>query len=309
MSTQQVLALIVISAFIVGLYAYAYFLGRKAGRAHHQRGLLFDLTSSNASRHPIKGIPPQIPTPEGSGHAIGQDVTEVTPASLREVRDVDAQKTKSLCCEAAGIISPLSSPAEALIPHDKLREAAPADATLIAKNRPHAQPAVGYTHPSAASFIEAAMDATLAEQNGTYATSRQMAQAVETALQQAGFLSPTDESWQVMRAQLDESLINREAEQRKHHHTTANLKSTISELEQRIMSYTGMPVTRADYDLLISAAETLKLAERSWKALPGTEPGRQRATHQMQGIQALAMRVHFQLRSTPASAASVEAAA
>lgn len=29
MTTQQVIALIVISAFIVGLYAYAYFLGKK----------------------------------------------------------------------------------------------------------------------------------------------------------------------------------------------------------------------------------------------------------------------------------------
>lgn len=267
MTTQQVIALIVISAFIVGLYAYAYLLGKKAGRAQHLHGLLLDLPSSAASRIPIMGIPPQALTPEGSGHATAQDSSEATPASLREVRVVDAQKTKSLCCEAAGIISPISSPAEALIPHDKLREAPPADATLIAKNRPHAQPAVGYTHPSAANCIEAALDATLAEQNGTYATSGQMAQAIEAALQQAEFLPSADQSYQ------------------------------------------GMPVTRSDYDLLINSAETLRLAEKTWKALPGTEPGCKRATQQQQDIQALAIRVHFELRKIPATTANMETAA
>lgn len=258
MTTQQVIALIVISAFIVGLYAYAYFLGRKAGRAHHQRGLLFDLHPSAASRTTIMGIPPQGSTTEGSGHATQQEFIEAAPASLREVHAVDAQKTKSLCCEAAGIIPTFSSPAEALIPHDKLRQAAPVDGTLIAKNRPHAQPAMGYKHPSAVSCIEASMDATLAEQNGTYSTSGQMAQAIEAALQQAGFLLPADPSCQ------------------------------------------SMPVTRSDYDLLINAAETLRLAEKTWRALLGTEPGCKRATLQQQDIQALAMRVHFKLRSTPA---------
>lgn len=256
MTTQQVIALIVISAFIVGLYAYAYFLGRKAGRAHHQRGLFFDLLLGNNSGTTIMGIPPQGSNPEGSGHAITQDFIEATPASLREVRVVDAQKTKSFCCEAAGIIPPVSSPAEALIPHCKLRETAPADATLIAKNRPHAQPAVGYTQPSAASCIEAALDATLAEQNGTYATCGQMAQAIEAALQRAGFLPPADQP------------------------------------------NPSIPVTRSDYDLLINTAETLLLAEKTWKALPGTEPGCKRATQQHQDIQALALRVHFELRRT-----------
>lgn len=110
MTTQQVIALIVISAFIVGLYAYAYFLGKKAGRAHHLHGLLLDLPSNAASRFPIMGIPPQVLTPEGSGHATAQDSSEATPASLREVRVVEAQKTKSLCCEAAGIIPPHQQP-------------------------------------------------------------------------------------------------------------------------------------------------------------------------------------------------------
>ncbi|WP_313731322.1 hypothetical protein [Pseudomonas sp.] len=267
MTTQQVIALIVISAFIVGLYAYAYFLGRKAGRAHHQRGLLFDLLPSAASRTTIMGIPPQGSTTEGSGHATLQEFMEATPASLCGVRDVDAQKTKSICCEAAGIIPPCSSATEAQIPHDKLREAAPVDGTLIAKKRPHAQPVEGYTHPSAASCIEAALDATLAEQSGTYATCGQMAQAIEAALQQAGFLLPDDQSYQ------------------------------------------GMPVTRSDYDLLITAAETLRLAEKTWKALPGTEPGRKRASQQQQDIQALALRVHFELRRTLAKGTTAGKAA
>ncbi|MCO7563893.1 hypothetical protein NJI34_05600 [Pseudomonas sp. S 311-6] len=307
MTTQQVVALFVICLFIIGLFAYAYFLGRKAGRAHHQTGSLFDSPPCAGHSRPTS-VSLQISASEGSGHDVAQAIRDAIPASLREASSIDAQKTKSLCCEAAGIIHPFSSPAEALIPHDKLREAAPVDATLIAKNRPHAQPAEGYTHPSAVSCIVAAMDATPAEA-GTYATSEQMAQAIEAALQQAGFLSPTDETWEVVRAHLDESLIERKAEQRKHHHTAANLKRTIAELEERIMSYTGMPVTRADYDLLISAAESLKLAEKTWKALPGTEPGRKRATQHQQDILALAMRVHSQLRNTPAGAVSAGEAA
>ncbi|MFO3723971.1 hypothetical protein [Pseudomonas sp. HLMP] len=101
----------------------------------------------------------------------------------------------------------------------------------------------------------------------------------------------------------------REEDQRKHQQALAALKATIAELEARIMSYTGMPVTRADYDLLSSAAETLRLAEKTWKAARGTEPWRNRATRQMQDIQALAMRVHSQLRSTPASASTAGEAA
>ena len=58
---------------------------------------------------------------------------------------VAAPEINSLCCAAAGIIAPLSDTAEALIPHEKLREAALADATLNAQERPPAQPVVGYT--------------------------------------------------------------------------------------------------------------------------------------------------------------------
>ncbi|WJO23196.1 hypothetical protein LU688_06300 [Pseudomonas soli] len=112
-----------------------------------------------------------------------------------------------------------------------------------------------------------------------------------------------------LREELDETRIQTEADQRKHHLAVAALKRTITELEDRIMSYTGMPVTRADYDLMIKAVETLALAEKTWKAVQGTEPWCNRALQQRQDIQALAVRVHHQLRSTPASAATAGAAA
>ena len=67
------------------------------------------------------------------------------PALLRNTNGIDAPVKNSLCCAAAGIIAPLSATAEALIPHEKLRGAALADATLDAQKRKLAQPAVGYT--------------------------------------------------------------------------------------------------------------------------------------------------------------------
>ncbi|WKY26995.1 hypothetical protein [Pseudomonas donghuensis] len=309
MTKQQIVALFVISAFVIGLFAYAYFLGRKAGRAYRHPGLLFDSAPRAGHSRPFVQASPQSSISERSGHALGQTQTDSIPASPREIRSIDAQKTESLCCEAAGIIQPLSPASEALIPHDKLREAAPADATLIAKERSHAQPAEGYTHPSAVRCIVAVMDSVLTDKAGVYATSESMAQAIEVALQQAGFLMPTDKAFQALRDRLDELVASRETEQRKHHHIVTNLKRTITELEERIMSYTSMPVTRPDYDLLLSSAETLRLAEKTWKAAPGTEPWRNRATQQMQDIQALAMRVHAQLRTTPASAAAAGEAA
>ncbi|MCE1058514.1 hypothetical protein LU646_11570 [Pseudomonas alloputida] len=308
MTTQQVVALFVICTFIIGLFAYAYFLGRKAGRAHHPSGLLFDSAPCTGHSRPSALASPQIWTSEGSEHLLVRGLTDATLASLRETASIDAQKTKSLCCEAAGIIHPLSSPAEALTPHDKLREAAPADATLIAKDHPHAQPAEGYTHPSAVSCIVAAMDATLAEQAETYATSEQMAQAIEAALQQAGFLSPTDESWHFVRARVDESLINREAEQREHHHTIANLKRAIAELEDRIMSYTGLAVTKADYELLVNVIDTLNLTERTLAAMKATQQAA-RASLQVTRLGDLAKRMHLELRERPASAVNAGAAA
>lgn len=70
--------------------------------------------------------------------------TQTSTALLCNANGVDVQETKSLCCAAAGIIDPLNATAEALIPHEKLREAATPDATLIAQTRPPAQPVVGY---------------------------------------------------------------------------------------------------------------------------------------------------------------------
>ncbi|WP_296263984.1 MULTISPECIES: hypothetical protein [unclassified Pseudomonas] len=307
MTTQQVIVLIVISIFTVGLCAYTYFVGRKTGRHPHQRGLHFDIQSSDAKRRTTLGIPPQDLTPEGSGHATAQDDIEATPASLREACHVDAQKTKSFCCQAAGIIHPSSNSAEALIPHEKLREAAPAKGTLIAENRPHAQPVEGYTNPSAVSRIVAVMEARLVEQAGTYAASEHMAQVIEAALQQAGFLSPIDESWQVMHAQLDESLVNLEAEQPEHH-TVANLKRTITELEKRIMSYTGLAVARADFDTLVSACETLKLALRTWSQMKGAEAWVRRAEQQATDLRGLALRVQSEIRNGIATTETGEAA-
>lgn len=288
MTTQQVAALFVICLFIIGLFAYAYFLGKKAGRAHHPSGSPFDSSPCVGLRAPTT-VSVQASAPERSGHEVAQAVNDAIPASLREASSIDAQKTKSLCCEAAGIIRPLSSPAEAQIPLDKLREAAPVDATLIAKNRPHAQLAEGYKHTSAASCIAAAMDTTLAEQAGTYTSSEQMAQAIEVALQQAGFLSPTDESWQVIRARLDELLVDRDAEQHKHYH---------------IMSYSGLSLTKPDYALLMEASRTLRVAEQTMKALKSQVANQ--AAEQAAGLQAIAKRLHAQLRSTPASATQAE---
>lgn len=72
-----------------------------------------------------------------------QDNTNALPALLRAAGGVDTLETNSLCCAAAGIIAPLSANAEALVPHEKLRGAALADATLNAQKRPPAQPALG----------------------------------------------------------------------------------------------------------------------------------------------------------------------
>ena len=72
-----------------------------------------------------------------------QDNTSALSALLRTANGGDTLETNSLCCAAAGIIAPLSATAEALIPHEKLRGAALADATLNAQERPLAQLAEG----------------------------------------------------------------------------------------------------------------------------------------------------------------------
>ncbi len=110
------------------------------------------LTHSNpppgtAYASPAADEPTRNRTPEESGMQMDQHNTQPTTALLREAVSVNTLETNSLCCEAAGIIAPSSSNTDALIPHEKLREAAIPNATLIAQNRPPAQPAVGYTHP------------------------------------------------------------------------------------------------------------------------------------------------------------------
>ncbi|MBP5951842.1 hypothetical protein [Pseudomonas sp. P42] len=86
-------------------------------------------------------------TSEESGMQLDQHDTQSTTALLRKEASVDTLETNSLCCVAAGIIAPSSSTTETLTPHEKLREAAAPNATLIAQNRPHAQPIEGYKPP------------------------------------------------------------------------------------------------------------------------------------------------------------------
>lgn len=108
--------------------------------------------------------------------------------------------------------------------------------------------------------------------------------------------------------ELAELAMQREADQRKHLRSMANLKFIISELEARIVSYTGMPVTRADYELLTKVGETLQLAHRTMKALKSDQQA-SLATAQALSVDSLAKRIHAQLRSTPATASTAEAAA
>lgn len=87
----------------------------------------------------------------GENRSLGKDTgnnTQTTTALLRKEISVDTLETNSLCCEAAGIIAPSSSTTDALIPHEKLREAATPNATLIAQNRPPGQIIQGYKRPS-----------------------------------------------------------------------------------------------------------------------------------------------------------------
>ena len=75
-----------------------------------------------------------------------QNTSQTSTALLRTADGVETIETNSLCCAAAGIIAPLSATAEVLIPLEKLREAATPNATLIARDRPLAQPVMGYEH-------------------------------------------------------------------------------------------------------------------------------------------------------------------
>ncbi|WP_190306041.1 hypothetical protein [Pseudomonas oryziphila] len=168
---------------------------------HHHTGLLFD--SAPCAGHARAIAPGQTPIqpPEESGYACDQVNATRTPALLRKAAGVDAQKTKSLCCVAAGIISTLNAPADPQIPHDRLRQAAPADATLIAPDRPHAQLAKGYKHlpyfaltadeEAVCNCIADAINSTLAgNAAGVFATVDEMAVAIHDALLEADVLRP-----------------------------------------------------------------------------------------------------------------------
>jgi hypothetical protein len=69
--------------------------------------------------------------------------TQTSTALLRHANGVDAPETKSLCCAAVGIIAACAT-TKVLIPHRKLRQAGIPNATLIARDRPPAEPDVGY---------------------------------------------------------------------------------------------------------------------------------------------------------------------
>lgn len=114
---------------------------------------------------PSSDGPTRYRTSEESGMKMDLHTNLTTTALLRTTNGVDPFETNSLCCAAAGIIAPLSATAEALIPHEKLREAAAPDATLIAKNRPPAQPVVGYEHVSG--YVDALPDSTASRESST----------------------------------------------------------------------------------------------------------------------------------------------
>lgn len=86
-------------------------------------------------------------------------------------------------------------------------------------------------------------------------------------------------------------------------------RETIAELEERIMSYTGLAVGKADYQALISACETLETAGRTWKQLKGAEAWVTRTQHQGRSLRELAGRVRNELRDPAASISDKGAAA
>lgn len=86
-------------------------------------------------------------------------------------------------------------------------------------------------------------------------------------------------------------------------------RETIAELEERIMSYTGLAVGKADYQALISACETLETAGRTWKQLKGAEAWVTRTEHQGRSLRELAGRVRNELRDSATSTSEKGAAA
>lgn len=88
--------------------------------------------------------PARYQKPEESGMPQAQHTAQTMTALLRNFTGVDAQKTKSLCCVAAGITALARNTTETRIPHEKLRGAATPGAMLNAQSGPLAQLAQGY---------------------------------------------------------------------------------------------------------------------------------------------------------------------
>lgn len=86
------------------------------------------------------------------------------------------------------------------------------------------------------------------------------------------------------------------------------LRVMIAELYDRIPAHEGLAVTKSDYTQLVTAAATMRLAQRTFKALK-SQPEAERAAAQADAIDELAVRIHAQLRSTPANGANAGAAA
>lgn len=106
---------------------------------------------------------------------------------------------------------------------------------------------------------------------------------------------------EVLNSDLANLAKERKEEQSRFIRTMARRQKAIEELEDRVMSYTGLAVTHADHQLLRSAAESLALAFKTWSSMPGTEPCRGRATAQAHGLNALATRIGAELRMSPTS--------
>ncbi|MGB9088145.1 MAG: hypothetical protein WCC29_00985 [Pseudomonas farsensis] len=73
------------------------------------------------------------------------------------------------------------------------------------------------------------------------------------------------------------------------------------------MSYTGLAVTKNDYESVRGAADTLRLAQRTLSVLK-SEQQAARAGVQAEAIEELAKRIHAQLRDTRISTSTTEAA-
>lgn len=108
--------------------------------------------------------------------------------------------------------------------------------------------------------------------------------------------------------ELNEIAVQRESEQRKHLTTIADLKRTVSELETRIMSYTGLAVTRSDYERLLSTVEALRLAQQVHIALKARDQA-DRTAELATAVDELAKRAHAHLRATPSGRALTDALA